>query len=418
MTNRTTSHAQRLEIVHRSQQGRSYHQIAVALGLNYYTVRKWCRRYQRQGWSGIEPLPVATVRSGSLRHFHPLVKYGTLKLKRQHPGWGLDKLRLELQRRPSLAGHRLPKRSTLHAYLRQFYPRLRRHRPARTQRPPTAARRASAPHQCWQMDFKGAYPFATLGKVKPFIVCDEYCSAPLAGILHSGQPGAVTMRDVQRNLRHLFAQWGLPDSLRMDRDPVWVGSSRLEFPSLLMLWLVGLGVTPIINRPHRPTDNAQVERCNGIWVDQVARGATPATWSELQHQTDVAWRDRRECLPSRNPACGGRPPVLAVPELLRACRPYHPQQEAALLEMQRVYTYLAGWRWQRVVDVSGQFSLGGYQAHVPRRYVGHLLNLHFDPLAAEFVAATIDGQTLKRFLLPLLEPTTLIGTGSLSLDTS
>jgi transposase len=418
MTDRTTTHAQRIEMVHRHQQGQSYHQIAHALGLNYYTVRKWCRRYRRHNWPGIEPRSPAHRRPGTLSHFHPLVKYVTLKLKRQHPGWGLDKLRLELQRRPALGGQRLPARSTLHSYLRQFYPRLREHRPARTQRPAAPVARAKGPHQCWQMDFKGEYPFATLGKVNPFMVCDEYTSAPLAGILHAGKRGGVTLRDVQRNLRQVFAQWGLPDCLRMDRDPIWVGSSRLEFPSVLLLWLVGLGIIPIINRPHRPTDNAQVERCNGIWVEQVARGAAPNTWTELQHQTDVAWRDRREYLPSRNPACAGQPPAIAVPALWQVRRPYHPQQEARLLDMQRVHTYLAQWRWQRLVDKTGQFSLGGYQQHVPRPFVGHLLTLHFDPHAGEFIAATIDGRILRRFLLPILQPATLMGTGSLPLDTS
>ncbi len=68
--------------------------------------------------------------------------------------------------------------------------------------------------------------------------------------------------------------------------------------------------------------------------------------------------------------------------------------------------------------MTGQFSLGGYQRHVPRHYVGHLLNLHFDPHAGEFIAATIDGRILKRFLLPILQPATLMGTGSLLLDTS
>jgi transposase len=417
MTYRSTTHAHRIEIVQRHQQGQSYHQIAVAMHLNYYTVRKWCRRQQRQGWRGIEPCS-RTPSTGVLSHFHPVIKYVALRLKRQHPGWGLDKLRLELQRHPDLAGEQLPARSSLHSYLKQFYPRLRQHRPARTHRPQPSIERAGAAHEGWQMDFKGDYSFPHLGKVKPFMVCDEYTSAPLAGLLHTARRGGVTMRDVQHNLRQVFVQWGLPDRLRMDRDPIWVGSSRLEFPSILMLWLVGLGVTPVINRAHRPTDNAQVERCNGIWVEQVARGANPTSWAALQAATDAAWYDRCHCLPSRNPACAGQPPAQAVPDLLRPRRPFDPQQEADVLQMERVYAYLAQWHWQRVVDVTGQFSLGGYQRHVSRSYVAHLLNLHFDPLAGEFIAATIDGRILGSFLLPILQPATLIGTGSLPLDTS
>jgi len=64
----------------------------------------------------------------------------------------------------------------------------------------------------------------------------------------------------QADLRALFCRWGLPDALRMDRDAVFVGSCRLEWPGTLLLWLIGLGVQPIINRAYRPTDNAIVER--------------------------------------------------------------------------------------------------------------------------------------------------------------
>jgi hypothetical protein len=269
------------------------------------------------------------------------------------------------------------------------------------------------------MDFKGEYPFARLGKVKPFIVCDEYTSAPLAGILHSGKRGALTMRHVQQDLRQVFAQWGLPDSLRMDRDPLWVGSSRLEFPSFLLLWLVGLGVTPVINRSHRPTDNAQVERCNGIWVEHVARGADPAFWHHLQQQTDAAWHDRRHCLPSRNPRCAGKPPALAVPALLTPRRPFSTADETDCFDLQRVLAYLASWRWQRVVDVTGQISLGKYNRRIlpqrPRLRLRQLVAIHFDPLHQHFVACDLDGKPLSTFTLPHLTPEFLMGT--LSLDT-
>ena len=68
------------------------------------------------------------------------------------------------------------------------------------------------------------------------------------------------MRLVQKDLRQVFARWGLPDAIRMDRDPIFVGSTRLEWPSTLILWLLGLGIQPIINRAYRPTDNAKVVR--------------------------------------------------------------------------------------------------------------------------------------------------------------
>ena len=420
MHHRTTSLAQRVALVERHQAGESYHQIARDLGLNYYTVRKWCRQQRRFGWAGISHGSAAPRRRGALSHFSHLVKYVALKLKRQHPGWGLDKLLLEMRRRQSLQRQRLPKRSSLYTYLKSFYPRLRAHRPPRSQPACLTQARAHEVHQCWQMDFKGDVSFVHLGKVKPFIVCDEHTSAPLAAILHPGQPGTVTMNDVQHDLRRVFEQWGLPDGLRMDRDPVWVGSSRLDFPSRLLLWLVGLGVTPLINRPHRPTDNAQVERCNGIWVEHVARGLQPRTWDELQQQTDQAWHDRRELLPSRNPRCAGQPPARAVPALHWPRRRFARDAEAQLFEIERVFAYLAAWRWQRVVDITGQISLGGFNRRIlpqmPRARRRQLITLRFDPQLRLFAAFTLDGLRLSTFTLPYLSPDFLMGTGSAHMD--
>jgi transposase InsO family protein len=416
MNHHITSHAQRVEMIERHAKGESYHRLANDLHLNYYTVREWCRRYQKGGWEQLKPRQ-AGGRQPLLR-FHPLVKYALLKLKRQHPGWGLDKLSLELQRRSSLRTYALPKRSTIHTYLKQFYPRLREHRPVPTQRPDMGSQRAQTVHEHWQIDFKGEYTFTTIGAVKPLNICDEFSSAPLASIIHSGQRGAVTMRHVQDDLRRVFSQWGLPDGLRMDRDPTWVGSSRLEFPSFLMLWLVGLGIQPIVNRPHRPTDNAQIERCNGIWVEQVGRGASPVSYTALQKAADEAWQDRRDFLPSRNPHCAGRPPTQALPDLLVPRRSFSLRAEADLFNILQVDAYLAQWRWQRQVDSTGQISLGGCNRRVSKQHLGQVVTIFFDPSARHFAVQAVDGQALTAFSLPILDPAVILGTGASSLDTS
>ena len=263
---RTTPHAQRLEVVERHLAGESLTTIASALQLNPYTVRNFWRHYQRQGWPALLPLPPGPPHRGPLASAHPRIKYVLLRLKRQHRGWGVDKLRLELTRRPSLHGLVVPQRTALATYLAQFGARLRRPRRRLTQRPnPSRPQPPTEPHQCWQMDFKGDEPVAgcTL-RIAPFLVCDSASGAPLGGHIHAirgrGTRAGVSMRDVQADLRALFCRWGLPDALRMDRDSVLVGSCRLEWPGTLLLWLIGLGVQPIINRAYRPTDNAIVER--------------------------------------------------------------------------------------------------------------------------------------------------------------
>ncbi len=396
-------------MVERHEKGESLTAIARDMELNYYTVRGWWRRYRDVGWAGLEPRPTGRPR-GALQTFDPRVKYVLLRLKRAHPGWGPDTLRLGLQRRASLASHRLPHRTALYTYLRRFHPRLSEHRRLRTQSPTAKRDQVEAVHQRWQMDSKGAEAIADVGKIVAWVVCDEYTSAPLAGVVQREYP-ALTTRQVQTYLRQTFAAWGLPDQLKMDRASVFVGSSRLEWPGVLLLWLVGLGVDPVVNRPHRPTDNAQVERCNRTWNEQVALGLRAAPVAAIQAATDQAWQDRRECLPSRNPQCQGQPPLLAHPELQTPRRAYSFDDEAGLFDMQRVYHYLSQWSWQRKVDPQGCISMADHNRLVGRDYCGQIVKVHFDPLAQVFVAAAVDGTELRHFTLPVISPNYLMGDG-------
>jgi transposase InsO family protein len=413
MKERTTSHAQRVAMIEQHLQGQSLASIAQKMQLNRYTVRHWWRCYEQQAWRGLLARSTGRPSTGQLSSFEPMVKYVALRLKREHPGWGLDVLRLEMSRRPSLVGKQLPSRTALYNYLQPFYARLRPGRRLPSQKPQTVVREITRVHQRWQMDFKGKETIVPEGQVSPWLVCDEFSSAPLASVIYTkrtGDPKAgLTLRDIQANLRTVFNQWGLPDQLRMDRDPLWVGSSRLEWPSTLILWLVGLGVEPIINRPGQPTDNAQVERLNRTWQQHVALGAAGSTKAQLQTQTDQAWLDRRQFLPSRNRHCAGLPPLLACPELTSPRRPYTPAQEPSLFQMDRVYDYLSQWQWQRKVDQTGSISMADFNRRVSLQHVGQIVKVRFDKQTLQFAAYAVDGTYLNAFTVPVISETYILG---------
>jgi len=398
-------------IIERHLAGETLPQVAESLHLNFYTIRKWWRLYRKQGWAGIIPKPAGPPPTGPLSEFDPLVKYVALRLKREHPAWGMDMLLLHMSRRPSLASKTLPKRTALWSYLHRFYPRLMEHRRLRARRPLQTTPRVTGVHQCWQMDFKGDVTINGLGQVRPWNVCDEFTSAPLATHLYLVGPEHpdVTFRDIQANLRRAFTRWGLPDCLRMDRDPRWVGSTRLEWPGPLLLWLVGLKVTPLINRAHCPKDNAHIERGNRTWYEHVGLGAKCQELAELQTLTDCDLQDRRERLPSRNPNCAHQPPLKAHPELAQPRRPFDPHSEATLFDMQRVYTYLSQWEWQRKVDHTGCISLADINRQVSLNHIGQVVKVHFDATTTEFVACTMDGEELRRFTLPIISAEYILG---------
>jgi transposase InsO family protein len=411
----TTTHAQRVEMIERHLAGESLPAIAAALHLNPYTVRKFWRIYQQHGWTGLHVRPPGPAIRGPLGTGHPRVKYVLLRLKRQHRGWGVDKLRLELTRRPSLQGCPIPQRSALAAYLARFGLRLRHHRRPATQRPHLPAPVPPAqPHQCWQMDFKGDEAVAGCGlRIAPFFVCDTASGAPLGGQIHAirgrGNRAGVNVRDVQADLRQLFTRWGLPDALRMDRDPLFVGSGRLEWPGTVLLWLIGLGVQPIINRAYCPTDNAIVERNHQTWQAHVLEGPTYPSLAAIQAATEQAFADRREQLPSRHPGCDRRPFLVAFPALLEPRWTYRPEEEGQLFDLARVDAYLADWVWRRTVDSTGQISLANRNYHVGRPYCGQSIKVVFDRTERSCVGRLAGGQEGGRWEVPEVDPAYIRG---------
>ena len=125
MNTRDTTHAQRVRIVEQHLAGETLSTIATDMELNFYTVRTWWRVYRREGWEGLLPRPSGPPVTGALSEFDDLVKYVALRLKCEHPAWGLDVLLLHMRRRPSLAGKRLPKRTALYNYLKPYYAKVK-----------------------------------------------------------------------------------------------------------------------------------------------------------------------------------------------------------------------------------------------------------------------------------------------------
>ena len=401
MDQQETTHAERVQMIELHQRGKSLSQIAEEMKCNYYTVRKWWRKYRQNGWEGIEVRAKGPPLVGRMGRFSPLVKYVALRLKREHPGWGPDKLRLEMSRRTSLQTSRLPNRSTLAGYLAQFRNRLyRKNRPA-TKRPDTEKMQSNEPHQCWQVDFKGDVTIANGHlTLMPFMVCDEASGAPLAGLIHTikakGNRTGLTTWDVQADLRQIFDDWGLPDALRMDRDPLLVGDARQQWPGLLLLWLVGLGVQPIINRAYRPTDNAIIERNHRTWGSDVMLGQTYNSEVEVQAETDQAFADRRGYLPSRHKGCDRQPPVIAFPALNIQRRSYAVLQEYTIFDIKRVDAYLQRWEWRRPVDSQGKIYFADEKFFVGRQYHKQIVKILFDPQTRRFRCLSMAGTEIAR----------------------
>lgn len=173
---------------------------------------------------------------------------------------------------------------------------------------------------------------------------------------------------MQAVLRTWFAQWGLPDQLRLDNGPPWGGSHDL--PPDLALWLLGLGIQLLWNRPRHAQGNAVVERAHGV-CQRWSEPGTCADVGELQARLDDVTTLQRE----RYPARAGQSRLVAYPALAQVRRPYDPRQEGRRWRVQRVWAALREGIWTRRVDKVGRISLANWPITVGRPWAGQTVTV-------------------------------------------
>jgi hypothetical protein len=189
---------------------------------------------------------------------------------------------------------------------------------------------------------------------------------------------------VQQVLREQFEQWGLPARIRVDNGVPWGHGGDLPPP--LTLWWVGLGIGIIWNHPHRPTENATVERANGTvnrWGEPERCADFPAWKAKLQWASQV----QREVYP----AVGGQSRWAAYPALGVRARPYTAAREAKQWDLTRVDRFLASGLWPRQVSTSRQISLYGQAYRVGKAKPGQPVWVRFDAATRQWVIQGDDG---------------------------
>lgn len=185
--------------------------------------------------------------------------------------------------------------------------------------------------------------------------------------------------------------------MRVDNGSPWATQS--DVPSALALWLVGLGVKVLVNRPRHCTDNAIVERGHGVlakWVEPLRVHHCPA----LQRQLDWAIEMQRE----RYPAFKGKSRLAVYPELSQTPRPYSRETETRNWQLQRVFDYLVSRLWQRRVDKAGQISFFSHAYSVGKAYVGKTVTVRLDAQTQEWVMESEHGHLLKRYACQEIVP--------------
>jgi len=399
-----TSLEERIEIGKRWESGQTDPQIAIAMGRPRPTVRKWRRKYQREGRLGLASR-MGRPPTGALGQF-PIEMQGAVReMRERHSGWGPLTIRTELEDGQRFVGMRLPSRSRIAAFLKQedFTRKYERH----SELPQPQAVEPERAHEEWEVDAKGVIKVPDLGSVSIININDLFSRLKVDSFpcLNTSHPNT---RDYQLVFRRAFLNHGLPRRVSLDHDSVFYdNASASPYPATLHLWLIALDVDVYFIKQKPPAAHSVIERAHQTINLQAVVGQVFADGSALQQSLD----DRLDFLNSRFPSrsLDGQPPLVAHPEAQHSGQPYRPEWEEDMLNMQRVYDYLAQGRWFRRTSTHSQFSLGAHRYNLGKDLGNQTVEITFDAQTREFKCLLEDGSREIRLAAQGLTKADLIG---------
>jgi hypothetical protein len=326
-------------------------------------------------------------------------------MRKRCPGWGAVTILTELEDDRRFEGMKLPDRSRIAAFLKQE--NMTRKYERHSELPQPHAAEPQRAHEEWEMDAQGVVKVPDLGSVSIININDLFSRVKVDSFpcLNTSHPNTL---DYQVVLRRAFFHYGLPERVSLDHDSVFCDNTSVSpFPSTLHLWLIALGVVVRFIKQRPPAAHSVIERAHQTINQQAVAGQTFDDGAALQQSLS----DRLDFLNRRFPSrsLGGRPPLLACPEAEHSGRFYRLEWEADMLDMQRVYDYLAKGRWFRRTSSQGQFSLGSHRYNVGQDFRDQTLDITFDPQSRELKCLSEDGSREIRCTVQGLTTTALMG---------
>lgn len=187
----------------------------------------------------------------------------------------------------------------------------------------------------------------------------------------------------------LFEQWGLPKAVRTDNGEPFGVPSRDVIP-FMSLWLKAWGITPVLNRPRNPQENAHVE-ANQFTSTRWAETTKCHTVEELQEQLDEAARFQRDIYKVTRLGNATRREVFKN----LYTKPNTFCKKA--FDEKRAYQLLGKVVYPRKVSSCGTISLYSHPFQVGQKHKGKIVFTTFDPDRVEWVCLDKDQKILKTF---------------------
>lgn len=236
--------------------------------------------------------------------------------REKHPTWGPRKLKCEMEKRHS-SGVDIPATSTIGEILKRenlVKPRKRRRR-ASPSPASTRLRESSKPNQLWGVDFKGQFRLRNKRYCYPLTVTDHFSRFLLAceGLENTKGCG------VRESFRVVFAEYGVPDAIRMDNGSPFA-STGLAGLSKLSVWWMRLGIRLERIDPGHPEQNGRHERMHRTLKAETTRPAKPNFLQQQEH-FDYFRKEFNEARPHEGlqmkyPAEVYEPSKRCIPEVL------------------------------------------------------------------------------------------------------
>lgn len=158
-------------------------------------------------------------------------------------------------------------------------------------------------------------------------------------------------------LRFAFIEWGMPKVVQVDKDSVFYpNTTKSPFPTPFHLWLLALGVELDFIKFPPPIKNAMVERSHQTMDRQTLQGQSYQCWKDLFGFCNQRRKLKNEV--QTNPHCKNLPALITHPKVKHNKRVYTVDTEQELMELKRIYKYLAKCKWYRIISKVKTFSLG------------------------------------------------------------
>jgi hypothetical protein len=198
-----------------------------------------------------------------------------------------------------------------------------------------------------------------------------------------------------------FLKAGLPDSVRFDRDPRFVGAQQTrDFPSALTRLLACLGVTPILCPPQRPDKNPYVERYHRALSEEALQREQPADVAATRACV-TRYREHYNLeRPNQARSCANRPPAVAFPTLPTL------RQLPLQVEPDAWLGSIDGRLYRRRVNAAGSVQIGQHCYYVRQRLRGQLVLLKVKASAQVF-EVFCQGQRIKEIPIKGLHSATM-----------